>query len=232
MSEQPRRLVWDLPVRLFHWTLTLSLAGSWITAESGIEWTQWHMYLGYLALGLILFRVLWGFVGTRHARFGQFLSSPVAAARYAATLPSRKATRYAGHNPLGGWMVVLLLALVGLQAGTGIFISDDIMYAGPYNGAVSGSLADRLSYIHHLNFKFLQAAVAIHVLAVLYYWLRKRVNLVGPMFSGRKDADGLAATDAITSIAWVRGLLVAAIVAALVTALVLMAPPPAPPDFF
>ena len=130
MGRGTGHLVWDLPTRVFHWWLTLSLVASWITAEAGFEWTQWHIYLGYCALGLVLFRLMWGVVGTRHARFGSFLRGPFQVIRYARTLPEASAPAYAGHNPLGGWMVILLLLLVAVQAVTGLFISDDVFFAG------------------------------------------------------------------------------------------------------
>jgi cytochrome b len=99
MTQRNERLVWDLPVRLVHWLIVLAVAGSWATHYAGIEWFAWHRRLGYAALLLVVFRVAWGFVGTRHARFGSFLRGPREILDY---LRGRTAEGHVGHNPLGG----------------------------------------------------------------------------------------------------------------------------------
>jgi cytochrome b len=177
-------LVWDVAVRVFHWTLLLLLGFSWLSAE--MDWMDWHFYSGYAVLTLILFRILWGFVGSTHARFGDFLYGPSAVIAYLRTLPSRTAAKFAGHNPLGGISVVLILLCVLVQAGTGMFANDDILYEGPLYKHVSKDLSDWLTTIHKYNFNLLLVLAGVHVAAVLYYLFWKSENLVKPMFTGRK----------------------------------------------
>jgi cytochrome b len=177
--------VWDMPVRLFHWILVLLIAFSWLSSE--MDWMTWHMYSGYTILTLILFRILWGFVGSTHARFSDFIYGPRALIGYIKTLPSRTAAKFAGHNPLGGISVVLILLCVLAQAGTGLFANDDIIYEGPLFKHVSKELSDWLTTIHKYNFNLLLVLIGVHIAAVLYYLLWKSENLVKPMFTGRKQ---------------------------------------------
>jgi cytochrome b len=234
MAEErgERRLVWDLPVRLFHWLLVLSLIASYLTAEFGFETLkvsdettfdlmQIHMWLGEWTLGLILFRILWGFVGPRHARFSSFLKGPTGIWRYAKALGAGTMIETAGHNPLGGLSVVLLLALVGFQAFTGLFTTDDIIWNGPYNSAVSSDWATKLSHWHHVNFNIILAAVTLHLLAIAFYFLVKKQNLVGAMVHGKKY---VADNDAITKSEIVRAVIVIVIAAGLVYWLIAAAP--------
>ena len=178
--------VWDFPVRLFHWALVICIAGSWISAEVGFNGMTWHTRFGYAALTLILFRLGWGFFGGRHARFGDFLRGPATVLRYFPTMFRRHRSPYLGHNPLGGLSVLVMLVLVLVQAVTGLFADDDIFFEGPLNGWVSNKTADLLTSIHHLNFNLLIAIIAIHIVAVLWYWVWKRQNLVWPMVTGYK----------------------------------------------
>lgn len=178
--------VWDFPVRLFHWALVGLLAAAWVTAEGPAAWMVWHLRIGYAVLGLLVFRLLWGLWGGRHARFRAFVRGPRAVWRYGLALLRRRPEHHVGHNPLGGWMVLLLLALLGVQAGSGLFATDDIMTSGPLRGQVSRATAKLLTRVHHFNFNLLLAASAVHVLAVAGYWLVLRENLVWPMITGRK----------------------------------------------
>jgi cytochrome b len=107
MSDNDHVKVWDLPVRLFHWSLVATFVVAYLTSE---DENVWHIYSGYAVLGLIVFRVLWGFVGSEHARFADFLHSPAAVAAYLKALAGGNAGRYLGHNPAGGWMILALLA--------------------------------------------------------------------------------------------------------------------------
>lgn len=223
--REQRRLVWDLPVRLFHWLLVLSMIASYVTAEIGFDTMQLHMYIGYWTIGLLIFRILWGFVGPKHARFSSFLRGPTGIWRYAKALGAGTMIETAGHNPLGGLSVILLLTLVGFQAFTGLFATDDIVWTGPYNGAVSSSLATDLTHWHHVNFNFILAAVALHLLAIAFYFLVKKQNLVGAMLHGKKY---VAENDAITKSEIVRAIVVIVIAAALVYWL--LAAAPEPPD--
>lgn len=177
--------VWDIPVRLFHWMLVLLIAFSWLSNK--MDWMTWHMYSGYTILTLILFRILWGFAGSTHARFSDFIYGPRALIGYIRTLPSRTAAKFAGHNPLGGISVVLILLCVLVQAGTGLFANDDIINEGPLFKHVSKELSDWLTTIHKYNFNVLLALIGVHVAAVLYYLIWKSENLIKPMFTGRKQ---------------------------------------------
>ena len=212
--------VWDLPVRLFHWLLVALLAASWITAEAGIQYMTWHMRCGYAILALVLFRLLWGFVGSPYARFSSFVVGVPAAWRYLRSWFGARPLRYAGHNPLGGWMVLALLLLIAAQAATGLFATDDIFNDGPLNRLVSNNLADTLTGWHHLIFNLLLGAAALHVLAVVLYLLVKRDNLVWPMVTGRKPGAGLHHVQIERRVPGWRACVVAAISVAAVWALV------------
>jgi len=222
-----KRLIWDLPLRVFHWLLVLSITGSYITAQLGFNWTQVHFYLGYFTLGLIAFRIIWGFVGPRHARFSSFLRGPSQFIAYLRTLPKRDSTPVVGHNPGGGWWVVVMLAMVGAQAVSGLFITDDIAWSGPYNAAVSSDVAGKMGWFHELNFNVLIWVVALHVLAITFYWIYKRQNLLVPMFSGRKVSDLIPAHEALPSSQLWKALIIAVLCAGAVYWLISAAPPPA-----
>lgn len=176
--------IWDLPVRLFHWAIVLLVGFSWLSAE--MEWMDWHLRSGYAALTLLLFRWIWGLVGSQTARFAGFLAGPRAVLHHLARLRRREPDREIGHNAVGGWMVLVLLVLLSVQAGTGLFANDDVMTQGPCADAVGKDTSDWLTHIHRLNFTLIEVAVALHVLAVLGYAVVKRQNLVWPMLTGRK----------------------------------------------
>lgn len=186
--------VWDIPTRLFHWLLVALIIFSVVSAKLGGNWTVWHMRSGYAILALILFRILWGFVGSDTARFAHFVRSPAAVLRYLADTARGTAARVAGHNPAGGYSVLLLLATVLTQAITGLFIDDEIANQGPLYRKVPGSIVSWATRIHHWNEKVLYFAVGLHVLAILYYVFIKRDNIVRPMVGGSKDWPASAAT--------------------------------------
>jgi cytochrome b len=179
-----RMKVWDLPVRLFHWTIVVLICGSWLT--QALNRMDLHMWIGEWILTLLLFRVVWGFIGSDTARFTRFLRSPVAALRHLTHLRRREPDREIGHNAAGGWMVLVMLALIGVQAGTGLFSNDDANTEGPLMHLVGKDQSDRLSHIHHLNFKAIEAVIVLHVLAIVAYAALKRQNLVRPMVNGMK----------------------------------------------
>lgn len=181
--------VWDLPIRLFHWLLVLALIGCYATAELGVLDMQWHFRFGYLILGLLVFRLLWGFVGPRYARFGQFLRGPGAVWAYL----RGDGRRWVGHNPLGGWAVLVLLLAVLFQVVTGLFNGDDIEWFGPLYDLASSSTQKFAHRWHDSGFYVLLALIGIHVLAVLGYLVIKRQDLVSPMVHGSKEG---AAEDA------------------------------------
>jgi cytochrome b len=191
-AERRPILVWDLPVRLFHWLLVLlvtasALSGSF-AAEIGGDGMQWHKRCGYCILALVLFRAGWGFFGSTYARFANFVRGPRAVARYAAGLLRPTHETHAGHNPLGGWSVVSMLLALGVQTTTGLFISDeDLGVEGPLAHLVSSRTGDLLASVHEINFYVLLALVATHIAAILFYLLVKRENLVRPMLTGYKQ---------------------------------------------
>jgi cytochrome b len=225
MSE--KRLVWDLPTRLFHWLLVLCVAGSYATAKAGFNWTKVHFWLGYVTLGLVAFRIIWGFVGPRHARFTSFVGGPSRLLAYVRTLLRRDSPSSPGHNPLGGMVVVVMLLMLGAQAITGLFLIDNTeVWTAPYYPAVSAGLAGTLGRIHHLNFDVLMWVIVLHVLAIIFYRVFKRQNLVMPMITGHKSAKLVASQDAIGSSQLVKALVIAALCAGAVYWLIAAAPPP------
>jgi len=227
-NENSRRLVWDLPLRLFHWLFAVSILASWATGKAGFEWTPWHMRLGYWMIGLLIFRVIWGFIGPRHARFSSFLASPRKTWSHLRGLFGAGTLLHSvGHNPLGGLMVIVMLALVAFQATTGLFSTDDIVWTGPYNPSVSSATAQFLTKLHHANFNLILAAVALHVSAILFYAFAKKQNLVGAMLTGWKPAEAVPAEEAITSSELLKALIVIAC-SSLVVYVLLSSAPPAP----
>ena len=211
-----RRLVWDLPLRLFHWLLVASMTASYVTARLGFDWMQWHFYLGYWTIGLLVFRVLWGFFGPRHARFSSFIHAPGAIWLYMKSMFQRDSVRSIGHNPVGGLMVILMLLLVAVQATTGLFTTDDVVWAGPYNASVSSSTASTLSTIHNINFNIIIGAVCLHIAAILFYALYKRQNLVVPMLHGHLPAALVPEHEAISNSQLLKALIVSVVAAAFV----------------
>jgi cytochrome b len=182
-----RMKVWDLPMRLFHWVLAVLIFFAWGTQEW--DHMNWHVWVGYSILTLLLFRVVWGFVGSDTARFGQFLRSPVAAFRHLAHLHRREPDREIGHNAAGGWMVLVMLALIGVQAGTGLFandLDDGGETEGPLMHLVGKDRSNWLDHIHSLNFNLIETVIVLHVLAIVLYAVLKRHDLVRPMVTGTK----------------------------------------------
>ena len=180
-----RVLVWEAPVRLFHWALALLVVFSYATAKLGGSWMEWHMRSGYAILALLLFRVAWGFAGGTTARFASFLRGPTAAAAYLRSRIARRDPGLVGHNPLGGWMVVVLLLVLGAQAFSGLFVDDEIATQGPLYVKASGAWVEKMNALHGYNEWVIVGAVLLHVAAVLAYQFALRVDLVGPMVHGR-----------------------------------------------
>jgi cytochrome b len=178
--------VWDLPVRIFHWAVLAAFVLQAVTGYLGGHWMGLHVYSGYALLVLVAFRVLWGFWGSTHARFSSFIAGPAATWRFARRLFSRQAVPQLGHNPLGGWSVVLMLASLAVQAASGLAAHDGVMTGGPLAKHVSIELSIALGTVHRWNFWILAVLVALHVLAVAYHWFFKREDLLAPMFTGVK----------------------------------------------
>ena len=190
-SGAGRVRVWDLPTRLFHWTLAVLVGFSFTSAKVGGAWIEWHFYSGYTILALVTFRLLWGFAGSRYARFANFVRGPRAIAEYL-----RGGSARPGHNPLGALSVLAMLLCLLVQASTGLFATDDIASEGPLAKLVSASTAALLTRIHRWNEKVLLTLTILHLGAVFYYLLAGRRNLIVPMLTGDQQAhDAPAARD-------------------------------------
>jgi cytochrome b len=178
-------LIWDLPLRLFHWLTVALLPAAYVTWRW--NWMNWHAWIGDALLALVLFRLLWGMFGSDTARFSHFIASPRLAARHLAHLFRREPDRQAGHNPAGGAMVIVLLCLLLGQALTGLYVDNDVANEGPLTEATPARVANMISALHDtLLWDALLAATALHVLAILVYGVAKRHNLLVPMITGRK----------------------------------------------
>jgi cytochrome b len=176
-----RVYVWDWPLRLFHWLLVLAIVAAYLTQYFGAM--DWHQRIGLTVIGLIVFRLVWGFVGTRHARFAEFVRGPAGVLAYL-----RGEWRGFGHTPLGGWSVLLLLLLPLAMAASGLFANDDIAFAGLLSGWVNKSVSDQLTSLHYLGFNLLLGLIGLHLAAIAFYRLKRRVDLVRPMLTGWKEA--------------------------------------------
>lgn len=181
-------------MRVTHWALVVTVAGAWATHYAGARWFEWHSRLGYATLVLVAFRIAWGFVGTRHARFASFLRGPRAMLDY---LRGRAVRVSAGHNPLGALSVVAMLALLLLQAATGLFANDGIANAGPFYGWVSQAGSDRIASLHATNSNLLCALILLHVAAVAWHVRVTRRPILRAMLTGRKDAAEVPPAEAI-----------------------------------
>jgi cytochrome b len=180
--------VWDLPVRVLHWLIVIAVGVSWWSAEERLM--DVHRYSGYALLGILVFRIYWGLVGSPTARFSRFVRGPSAVAAYLRNPPSVPAAP--GHNPLGGWSVVAMLVLLLTQVGLGLFVTDiDGLESGPLSYLVSFEASRELAESHELVFNIILAFIALHIAAVLFYLIVRRTNLIGAMFTGRRPARSL-----------------------------------------
>lgn len=193
--------VWDLPTRLFHWALVVIIAGAFITQYLGGAAMDWHFRFGYAALALVLFRILWGLVGPRYARFASFLRSPATIVAYLRGRADGPNTGHrSGHNPLGGLSVLAMLAVILLQAGSGLFANDDIASEGPLAHFIDKDLSDQLSWLHaQVTSKLIYGLIALHLLAIAYHRVLKKRDLFTPMITGDQvvEGDALPANDGV-----------------------------------
>ena len=205
--QRQRIKVWDLPTRLFHWLLALCVSAALITGQIGGAAIDWHGRIGLAIVGLIVFRLVWGLIGSRHARFASFVPTPTALAAYL-----RGQWRGVGHNPLGALSVIALLLLIAAQLGSGLLANDDIAFHGPLFALISKELSDRLTGIHELSSTLLIALIAVHLCAIAFYAHIKKDKLVKPMVTGWKEVDpelGDQSSDGVRSVALVIALAVA-----------------------
>lgn len=185
MRETLRKIaIWDTPTRLFHWLAAALVAAAYATWR--FDLMEWHARVGYALLALVVFRILWGFCGSDTARFARFVAAPRAALAHLRHVFRREPDRQIGHNPAGGWMVVLLVALLLGETLTGLYVNNDVADQGPLTGIVPAPVANLIDALHTVFWNVLLAAVGLHVLAVAVYWAAKRQNLVLPMITGRK----------------------------------------------
>ncbi len=181
MNSQRIRL-WDLPTRLFHWLLVLAVVAAVVSGQIGGKLIDLHSKIGLVIVGLIAFRVVWGFAGSTYARFAQFLPTPARIRIYL-----KGEWRGLGHNPLGGLSVFSLLLLLTAQVASGLFANDDIAFTGPLYGLIDKSLSDRLSGLHHLLSNALIVLVVLHIGAVIFHGRVKKDDLIKPMITGWKE---------------------------------------------
>lgn len=210
--------IWDLPTRLFHWCFAACIVGAYISVKLGGLYMDWHVRFGLAALGLVIFRVIWGFIGPRHARFGSFIRGPGGIAAYLRDLAAGTA-RSAGHNPLGALSVMAMLVDLGIQAVLGLFATDDIMVQGPLNGFVSSSTASLLTSLHKANEWIIITLVVLHLLAVIWHTRFRKEPLVRAMVTGDMPNHHLpdgAQASADSAGVRLRALVLAVIVAAFV----------------
>lgn len=185
-SVPMRVKVWDVPVRLFHWLLLVLVSFSWLSGEEGGGWMEYHAWSGYAILSLVLFRIAWGVWGSDTARFAQFVRGPRITYAYFRSVVQGRPEAHLGHNPLGGWMIASLLAVLLVQALTGLFGNDDNDFEAPFAHWLDHGTSSLVTTLHAYNFDLLLALVVLHVAAVLtHQWLR-RDDMIRAMFTGFK----------------------------------------------
>ena len=172
--------IWDLPTRLFHWSLAVCVLGSIVSVKIGGDAVGWHFRFGYAILTLVLFRLLWGFAGSSYARFSSFPPSPGAALRYLREGSGERA----GHSPLGALSVYAMIAAISLQAATGLFANDAVMWEGPLKGLVSDATSDLITRLHKINRFVVIGLVLLHLGAIAFQAKARGRNLVAPMLTG------------------------------------------------
>lgn len=181
--------VWDFPTRVFHWGMIALLAGLWWSADAGE--LVWHQVLAYSLMVLIVFRIIWGVVGSDTAKFTHFIKHPKTVLQYAASIKRHGVSPSVGHNPLGGYMVIALIAILALQLTTGLFATDEIFTEGPLYSYVSNETALWLTWLHKQTFNGILLLASIHILAVLMHTI-KGDKLILPMITGYKRVSQLS----------------------------------------
>ncbi|OWT65636.1 cytochrome b/b6 domain-containing protein [Candidimonas nitroreducens] len=177
--------VWDLPTRLFHWLAVILVAAAYASVE--LDRMDWHVRIGEALLALVIFRLLWGCFGSASSRFRNFVATPGAALRHLRHLLRREPDLQVGHNPAGGWMVLLLLALLLGETLSGLYINNDVADDGPFTSWVPAWAANAITALHSILWYALLAAVLLHVLAIAVYAVAKGHDLLRPMLTGRKQ---------------------------------------------
>ena len=217
MNRSEPTVLWDLPTRLFHWAIVICVPLAWWSIEN--EQYDLHAWAGYTVLVLVLTRIIWGFIGSRHSRFADFLAGPSTIRNYL----QGRGSAGAGHNPLGGWSVMVLLLLLFAQSFSGLFNNDEVLFSGPFNFWADTGWRDAMGVVHELAFDVLLAFIALHIAAVCYYQWHRKLPLVQAMWRGwAPGREGLAA-----AVPWWRALVVAVVLAVVLWWCVENAPRPA-----
>ena len=212
-DDSPNKVfVWDLPTRLFHWVLVGAVATSLTAGELGNMGI--HVISGHVVLALVVFRLGWGIVGGRYARFTDFVRGPRTVITYTKKFIRGESQEYTGHNPLGGWSVVALLGTLMVQVGSGLFANDDILTEGPLMKLVSKSTSDFLTYIHETSGTVLYVLIAAHLLAIMIY-SAKGQELLGAMVLGIKSSRNLGPGVSDAKGNWLAAAAIAAVAAAI-----------------
>ncbi|MFI0394903.1 cytochrome b/b6 domain-containing protein [Paracoccus jiaweipingae] len=179
--------VWDPGIRLFHWGLVICVVGGWLLGQFGPAKMTLHFWFGYATAALLAFRLIWGLVGPRNARFVNFIYGPSSTIRYLRHLADRNPSHWDGHNPLGSLSVFALLAALIVQVGTGLVADpDDYLNVGPLASSVSSATRRWAVGMHDTMATVILVLVVLHVGAILFYRLWKREDLVTPMITGRR----------------------------------------------
>ncbi len=216
--------IWDLPTRLFHWLLVAAIGGAYFTGETGGNWLVWHGRLGMFIVGLIAFRLTWGFIGSTYARFATFVRGPSTIKAYLAGQ-----WKGLGHNPLGALSVLALIGLVAFQATTGLLAqNDDTGFAGPFYAHIGSSLGSVATRLHHKSFDILLILVGLHVAAVVYYGHFKKEPLLKTMITGHKEASEGESARGGNLVALIIALIIAIAAAYGASGVWLPKPPPEP----
>lgn len=194
-SPSTRIRIWDLPTRLFHWLLAALVILSFTTGKLGSDWLDWHLRSGYAIAALLLFRLLWGFAGSRYARFASFLPS-LTRAWLTLRTPSERAEVSVGHSALGTLSVYVLLVVLCIQVAAGMFTNDGSFNEAPWVKFVSSATSDRVSTLHYYNGWLVIGLTVLHVAAIAFYLLVRREDLLTPMLTGDKlGINAVAAKD-------------------------------------
>ncbi len=192
MSQAPAPLrqqpIWDGVTRLWHWAFAFSVTAGWLLGRfRDFDTVQWHFYAGYLTGVLLVWRLLWGFVGPQPIRFSSLLRSLKGLPAYLRGFFSRQPSGSAGHNPLGVLSVFAMLGLLALQVGSGLFVEDDTLFAaGPLAYDIDTDLGKSLASLHRINAKFILLVLGLHLAAIVFYRVWKKEDLVTPMINGKK----------------------------------------------
>lgn len=210
--DKPHVVVWDLPTRVFHWLTVILLVVLYITER--LDWMDFHIWAGYILLALVIFRLIWGFVGSDTARFSRFIAPPRKAAHHLRRIFHREPDTMVGHNPAGGWMVLFMLALLLVQSLSGIYTNNDVANEGRWSEVVPASISNAISDSHTWVWDVILAAVALHVVAIATYAAVKKHNLLAPMLTGRKALSEPCAHPRMAKL-WLAGLVL--VIAAAIT---------------